>query len=371
MNRKCIVYDARKKYLNLKEFFYTKNNIELIVLNEVTISSRHMFVSDQPLVSYGTKSCESLNYNRKIDLTNSCIEYIFVGHQAPRNYFHWLIQSFASCFHQSSFKCNVKFVFYKLKNWQKAILEVFGFSNDNILELDWHGVYYFEKISLYTSCFKKGSFSPSFYKNHYTIDSLYYRAFVDCAKQLCNSKISSNKIDCHDDYGLIYLSRKNISVRSILNEDELEASLVEQGFKVIYPEELSFLEQVNIFSNAKVIISSSGSALTNVVFCNQDVILILLYKCETNIEDGNWIYFTLSNGLTTFVYVENDFDFIVKRGRYDFGDWNINVSRMVNFSRAVLQARNSITHVVNNSDIDFLFERVRNDMDDAKLNSID
>ena len=45
--------------------------------------------------------------------------------------------------------------------------------------------------------------------------------------------------------------------------------LITKGFKILKPYEFSFLDQVNIFSRLKFIISLFGAGLTNICFCKK------------------------------------------------------------------------------------------------------
>ena len=75
----------------------------------------------------------------------------------------------------------------------------------------------------------------------------------------------------------IYLSRKNAIYRRILNEEELIALLDSFGFTSFCLETLSLLEQIDLFSQAKVIVAPHGAALTNLIFCNPGVKVIEIF----------------------------------------------------------------------------------------------
>lgn len=65
----------------------------------------------------------------------------------------------------------------------------------------------------------------------------------------------------------IFLSRKKLGGQGrLLNTEEIETMLADEGFDIIYPELLSFKDQVRIFSRAEVIVGAAGSALANIVF---------------------------------------------------------------------------------------------------------
>lgn len=68
----------------------------------------------------------------------------------------------------------------------------------------------------------------------------------------------------------LFISRKAFTQRALANEDEIAARLRPLGFEVIYPETLSFLEQVDAFHSAAIIVGSSSSALSNGLFCRPE-----------------------------------------------------------------------------------------------------
>jgi capsular polysaccharide biosynthesis protein len=65
---------------------------------------------------------------------------------------------------------------------------------------------------------------------------------------------------------LIFLSRRDSRVRVLLNEDELIRALEPLGFRVIVAGEMSVREQIEAFSQARVVVGAHGAGLTNLVF---------------------------------------------------------------------------------------------------------
>ena len=66
----------------------------------------------------------------------------------------------------------------------------------------------------------------------------------------------------------IFLSRKN--KRRNYNQIDLERIAKENGFTIVYPEILSFYEQVSLFNSAKYIVGASGAAWANILFCQKN-----------------------------------------------------------------------------------------------------
>jgi capsular polysaccharide biosynthesis protein len=80
----------------------------------------------------------------------------------------------------------------------------------------------------------------------------------------------------------IYISRDKFrdrtisSKRELSNEDEIKAIVRARGIEVVYPEELPWNEQVNLFSNARLIVGESGSGLHNSIFAPEGAIVLCM-----------------------------------------------------------------------------------------------
>ena len=86
----------------------------------------------------------------------------------------------------------------------------------------------------------------------------------------------------------------------ILNNEEVINLLKKKGYQIIRPENLSFKEQIDLFSNAKTIIGAHGAALTNIVFCREKTNIIEIIpsshpsqKCKRLSSILNLKYFRL------------------------------------------------------------------------------
>jgi capsular polysaccharide biosynthesis protein len=78
--------------------------------------------------------------------------------------------------------------------------------------------------------------------------------------------------------------RRNSGTRMVTNADELEKLLFTRGFVIVEPEKLTFLEQVQLFKNAKEIVAYTGAALSNAIFCRPETrVAILMAKHENMI----------------------------------------------------------------------------------------
>jgi hypothetical protein len=72
----------------------------------------------------------------------------------------------------------------------------------------------------------------------------------------------------------IYLSRRK-GYRLLANWEEMELKLLEQGFEIVELEGASLDFQIELFSQAAVIVSPTGAALTNLLFCRPGTKVII------------------------------------------------------------------------------------------------
>ena len=73
----------------------------------------------------------------------------------------------------------------------------------------------------------------------------------------------------------------------IVNEKEIKSFLISQGFDIIKPYEFNFLDQVNIFSRLKFIISLCGSGLANICFCKKKTKILEIKSIKSGNEWQN------------------------------------------------------------------------------------
>lgn len=75
----------------------------------------------------------------------------------------------------------------------------------------------------------------------------------------------------------LYVKRTS-TYRTLLNEGEIEKFLIEKGFAVIDPGQLSVGEQLELFGRADVVIGPSGAALTNIAWCPEETKVLVLHS---------------------------------------------------------------------------------------------
>lgn len=88
----------------------------------------------------------------------------------------------------------------------------------------------------------------------------------------------------------IFISRKNHSTTRLKNEAAIIPLFESAGFEIVYPESLSYVEQVRLFSTVKCVVGVTGAALTNILYCQPGTVV----GCIIPKEYGFCIYSTLA-----------------------------------------------------------------------------
>jgi len=66
----------------------------------------------------------------------------------------------------------------------------------------------------------------------------------------------------------LYIPRRNVNMRQVVNEAEVEAALKRLGFEVFDNSDFSVREQVRAFRDASMVVSPHGAGLANIVYCD-------------------------------------------------------------------------------------------------------
>ena|GEM_PF-2042773 len=105
------------------------------------------------------------------------------------------------------------------------------------------------------------------------------------------NKIADESIDEEDgEYTYLILSRKNSNQRMLFGEDKIAESFPEFPFKVITLEDMPFVQQLQLFRKAKIIIGSHGAGFVNLIYCKHNAIVIEIFPATRKIRDSALFY---------------------------------------------------------------------------------
>ena len=72
----------------------------------------------------------------------------------------------------------------------------------------------------------------------------------------------------------IWQTRARPNYRPLMNETAIAELLIQNGFKIVCPEQYSLRDQIRLFSNANVIIGTSGSGMLNSIFADPGAFIL-------------------------------------------------------------------------------------------------
>jgi len=104
---------------------------------------------------------------------------------------------------------------------------------------------------------------------------------------------------------MIFLARQKQAARKMVNREEIEAAAEARGFRIVCSENLSFLEQISLVRNARIVVGPEGSGMTLLFFAKPGTqVLILQHQYTAGIP------------LMTGLLREKKIDAIVMTGPY-------------------------------------------------------
>ncbi|UHS58226.1 MULTISPECIES: glycosyltransferase family 61 protein [Agrobacterium] len=83
----------------------------------------------------------------------------------------------------------------------------------------------------------------------------------------------------------IYVSRSKASVRNVVNETEIAPVLARYGFEIVHCENMSFSEQVHLFSESSMIAGPHGAGLVNMMFMSPGAKILEIHPRDTRINN--------------------------------------------------------------------------------------
>ncbi|WP_135818020.1 glycosyltransferase family 61 protein [Paracoccus liaowanqingii] len=204
-----------------------------------------------PAEEGGKYTIERLYYSSSVDLDFR----VFLGtSDEPVNYGMWLfivipaVHEFLENRHLYD-----KFMCHCSRPWQRKILRGLGIPDADLIEHDLEKIYRCASLTLHRAS----------HRDLYLRDS-YFPAIRWVAEKFKNQGSASERIF------VSRLSRtKNGAYRGLLNEEIFIDEIKKLDFRIVEPELLSFVEQVNLFARASTIVGLGGAGMFNTVFCKE------------------------------------------------------------------------------------------------------
>lgn len=247
------------------------------------------------------------------------------------DYFHWIYDVLPKINLIKKQGLRVDKIFVKAKDKvRKDALKLLGYSGDKLIDASQFNIISAKRLIIpYIS--RRDIKHPEIYK---FLRKSFVKASVDYNK-LAIGKVSR--------YKRIYISRKKVGYRKVINEYEVVKLLNKYGFVEIELESMSFIDQVWLFNNAKIIVAPHGSGLANIVFSKKATKIIEIFN-------PNYVYpcyYLISNLLRLRYYYfvgsgKADVDTISRSGKKELdkmrhSDIKVDLGRLENMVKLSLE----------------------------------
>jgi hypothetical protein len=194
-------------------------------------------------------------------------KYLLATDYSSSGHFHWLTEALPRIFCVKDLAPDFVLLLPDTPYIRKVAME----------SIDWLGISFQDVIFMKENEFYKA-------ENLYFVSKLCRTGQMDDEiMQKINARFGSSG-NCGT--RRLYVSREKAAFRKILNEKELIAVLKANDFEILYGEDFSFAEQVEIFSTCRTLLGIHGAGLTNCLFMNPQTNLIELRRNEVNV--GYW-----------------------------------------------------------------------------------
>ena len=263
LQNRCIDYNyiPSVKLFNIQSCSLMQPFFEVAIGQKLIWESFHSKFATENYLFNNLNTYNLISNQKTVDLDlNNCL-FIIPHRWYNSNYYHWTIETLARfrVWQKAKQKIrDLKLVIHKFKanSFQDQWLRLMQIKENDCLFIG-NNENYNIKNALY--CASIGTNHCSYFN-------------VDLISQLIPSEVNANVVKLKNSlkYEKIFVCRKKNSVRSIQNHDEILKIMQSHGFKVIYGEDYSVLEQIEIFKAAQYIVGIHGSGLANIIFSSSD-----------------------------------------------------------------------------------------------------
>jgi len=155
----------------------------------------------------------------------------------------------------------------------KSALDCINRYNHPIIVVEKEKKYHVEKLVLPSS----NVWMPT---NLYNRNDIRVDDFLIADSVLHNIRNAVGVWEEREPWRKIFISRKNTQAVRLSNETKVRQIFAENGFEIVYTEEMTFRQQIECFGQAKCIVATSGAALTNTIFCQKSAIIGCIIPSE-------------------------------------------------------------------------------------------
>lgn len=247
-----------------------------LLSDEMMDYSTDDFGIKSPHIMYRYKNKAILTYKKNPDARVK--EGILLSCDHDNNYFHWLVECLPKLLFiddQKQFKDAPLLIPNGLhENLVEALRRV-NIHDHPVINLE-SGIAYHVNRLIFPSALSR---VIDRYKGHLVFDTdiVLSQKWVSRVADLLKNNAQPEK----KPWRKLYLTRKR-GLRTLGNQEEIEAMLSEHDFEIIDLDGASLDFQIELFSQASVVVAPTGAALTNMLFCRPGTkVIIFMSNHET------------------------------------------------------------------------------------------
>lgn len=214
--------------------------------------------------NYDSKNVLVRRSNNLVKQINVCA---FLSYRVDTNYFHFLLDTLPKLIILNDLPDSVPFLIRDdLPSDFKNIIK--RLTNRNLIEVSSNDVISIDKLFICTAISSVFDFKTDNSSNRINFP---FKSINKLRIQLLNiSKATTIK---HD---YVYIHRGKSSTKNVINYQSVISLLEKYNFSIIQMDKNFYNEQIQIFSNAKIVVASGGAVLSNLIFINPNAKIIIL-----------------------------------------------------------------------------------------------
>lgn len=207
---------------------------------------------------------------------------ILLSCEHNNNYFHWLIEILPKVLLLQKIEIPEHVPFVVEKGLHQTLIDALNLmntSNRPILYLKRGDCYKFKTL-YYPS--DLSLFYDRYYGKLNIKDCIISRNWLQDVSAKLKSNLSIQKKKSNRK---IYIKRGKSFYRNLVNEEEVIAYLKTQNFEIISLDKASLKEQIELFSEAQLVVTPTGAACTNILFMNPNThfVILIFYHPNSNV----------------------------------------------------------------------------------------
>lgn len=253
------------KDIKLRNLFVNKlKNVEVIdhgviVNREGNIELESTIFQKQYL---SRLNCNHWIYFRKILHYDKIDKAIVLTNYLEKNYYHWIMESIGRLVIIETEELKKYKIIIDLKSPKFAIDSLI-----NLLDINRKNIVLKNNKRLKITDVLIPSF-PHTQDQSTSCTNIYNPSVIQKINSISKRKTTLTSVKRN-----FIISRKKTTQRRIINTDIILEKYIAKDFEIVFLEDLSFVEQMQLFRNAGIIIATHGAGLTNLIFCEKPIIV--------------------------------------------------------------------------------------------------